>query len=70
MEKVSGLIITYNEERNIAAVLSCFNFCDEIIVVDSFSTDKTVEIAQKIQKSKFINKNLLIIQNKGIKHFL
>ncbi|HFK5527019.1 TPA: glycosyltransferase family 2 protein [Elizabethkingia anophelis] len=52
MEKVSGLIITYNEERNIAAVLNCFNFCDEIIVVDSFSTDKTVEIAQKNSKVK------------------
>ncbi|OPC02169.1 glycosyl transferase [Elizabethkingia ursingii] len=52
MEKVSGLIITYNEERNIAAVLNCFNFCDEIIVVDSFSTDKTVEIAQQNPKVK------------------
>jgi len=52
MEKVSGLIITYNEERNIAAVLKCFNFCDEIIVVDSFSTDKTVEIAQQNPKVK------------------
>ncbi|MET7035220.1 glycosyltransferase family 2 protein [Elizabethkingia miricola] len=52
MEKVSGLIITYNEERNIAAVLSCFNFCDEIIVVDSFSTDKTVETAQQNPKVK------------------
>ncbi|WP_278552758.1 glycosyltransferase family 2 protein [Elizabethkingia bruuniana] len=52
MEKVSGLIITYNEERNIAAVLNCFNFCDEIIVVDSFSTDKTVEMAQKNPKVK------------------
>ncbi|KUG10085.1 glycosyl transferase [Elizabethkingia sp. HvH-WGS333] len=52
MEKVSGLIITYNEERNIAVVLSCFNFCDEIIVVDSFSTDKTVEIAQQNPKVK------------------
>jgi len=52
MEKVSGLIITYNEERNIAAVLSCFNFCDEIIVVDSFSADKTVEIAQQNPKVK------------------
>lgn len=52
MEKVSGLIITYNEERNIAAVLSCFNFCEEIIIVDSFSTDKTVEIAQKNPKVK------------------
>ncbi|MCL1667834.1 glycosyltransferase family 2 protein [Elizabethkingia ursingii] len=52
MEKVSGLIITYNEERNIAAVLNCFNFCDEIIIVDSFSTDKTVEIAQQNPKVK------------------
>lgn len=52
MEKVSGLIITYNEERNIAAVLNCFNFCDEIIVVDSFSTDKTVEMAQQNPKVK------------------
>ncbi|OPB93499.1 glycosyltransferase family 2 protein [Elizabethkingia ursingii] len=52
MEKVSGLIITYNEERNIAAVLNCFNFCDEIIVVDSFSTDNTVEIAQQNPKVK------------------
>ncbi|AQX09081.1 glycosyltransferase family 2 protein [Elizabethkingia ursingii] len=52
MEKVSGLIITYNEERNIAAVLNCFNFCDEIIVVDSFSTDKTAEIAQQNPKVK------------------
>jgi len=52
MEKVSGLIITYNEERNIAAVLNCFNFCDEIIVVDSFSTDKTVEIVQQNPKVK------------------
>ena len=27
-EKVSGLIITYNEEKNIAEALSCFDFCD------------------------------------------
>lgn len=45
-EKVSGLIITYNEERNIREVLECFDFCDEIVVVDSFSTDKTIEIAK------------------------
>jgi glycosyltransferase involved in cell wall biosynthesis len=26
--------------------LECFDFCDEIVVVDSFSTDKTIEIAK------------------------
>lgn len=57
-EKISGLIITYNEERHIADVLRCFHFCDEIIVVDSFSQDKTVEIAQtfpnvKVYQHKF-----------------
>jgi glycosyltransferase involved in cell wall biosynthesis len=51
---VSGLIITYNEEKNIQEVLECFDFCDEIIVVDSFSTDKTLEIAGKHPHVKII----------------
>lgn len=53
-EKVSGLIITFNEEKNIREVLECFGFCDEIIVVDSFSTDKTVEIAKEFAKVEII----------------
>ena len=56
-EKISGAIITFNEEKNIQEVLECFDFCDEIVVVDSFSTDQTLEIAQKNPKVK-------IIQNK------
>ncbi len=52
MERISGLIITYNEEENIRDVLACFHFCDEIIVVDSFSTDATVEIARRNPKVK------------------
>jgi len=51
-EEISGLIITFNEEKNILAVLKCFDFCDEIIIVDSFSTDKTIEIAQQNPKVK------------------
>jgi glycosyltransferase involved in cell wall biosynthesis len=54
MINVSGLIITYNEERNIQEVLECLDFCDEIIIIDSFSTDKTVEIARKFPKVKVI----------------
>lgn len=56
-EKISGLIITYNEEKNIREVLGCFDFCDEIIIVDSYSTDKTLEIAKEFS-------NVKIIQNK------
>lgn len=53
-EKISGLIITFNEEQNIQEVLDCFKFCDEIIVVDSFSTDNTLEIASQNPKVKII----------------
>jgi glycosyltransferase involved in cell wall biosynthesis len=57
MMNISGLIITHNEEKNMQEVLNCFDFCDEIVVVDSYSTDKTVEIAKKFP-------NVKIIQNK------
>ena len=53
-QHISGLIITFNEEKNIQEVLECFDFCDEIIVVDSFSIDRTVEIALKNPKVKVI----------------
>lgn len=42
---LSALIITYNEEHNIASVIENLDFADEIIVVDSFSTDQTTKIA-------------------------
>jgi glycosyltransferase involved in cell wall biosynthesis len=57
MMNISGLIITHNEEKNMQEVLNCFDFCDEIVVVDSYSTDKTVEIAKKFP-------NVKVIQNK------
>jgi glycosyltransferase involved in cell wall biosynthesis len=42
---ISALIITYNEAHNIATVIENLDFADEIIVVDSFSTDDTIKIA-------------------------
>ena len=54
IEHISGLIITFNEEKNIQEVLDCFDFCEEIIVVDSFSSDNTVEIASRNPKVKII----------------
>lgn len=45
MDKLSVIIITLNEERNIGRLLkSVKSIADEVIVVDSFSTDKTAEI--------------------------
>lgn len=46
--KLSVVIITYNEEKNIARCIdSVVNVADEIIVVDSFSTDQTESICRQ-----------------------
>jgi hypothetical protein len=44
---LSVIITTFNEEVNIADCIESVSWADEILVVDSFSTDRTVEIAQK-----------------------
>jgi len=47
--QLSVVIITYNEEKNIARCLdSVSRIADEVIVVDSFSTDKTTEICKTL----------------------
>jgi glycosyltransferase involved in cell wall biosynthesis len=45
--KISCVIITYNEEENIRRVLNSVKWCDEIVVVDSGSADKTIEICEE-----------------------
>lgn len=51
---LSVAIITYNEEENIQACLdSCAPMADEIVVLDSFSTDATPEICRRHPKVKF-----------------
>ncbi|HNS16302.1 MAG TPA: glycosyltransferase family 2 protein [Bacteroidales bacterium] len=46
--QISAVIITHNEERNIARCLeSLWGIADEIVVVDSFSTDKTPQICME-----------------------
>ncbi len=44
--KITAAIIAKNEEKNIERVIKSVSFCDEIIVVDDFSGDKTVEHAK------------------------
>lgn len=45
MTKITAIIPTLNEEIHIAEAIESVSFADEIIVIDSFSTDKTLEIA-------------------------
>lgn len=45
--KLTGVVIAKNEERKIGKCLFSLSFCDEIIVIDSGSSDDTARIAQK-----------------------
>lgn len=45
---VTGLVLTYNGERLLENCLSTLDFCDEILVVDSESSDATREIAERM----------------------
>ena len=45
---VSATIIACNEQTNIARAIESLRCCDEVVVVDSGSSDRTVEIATKL----------------------
>jgi glycosyltransferase involved in cell wall biosynthesis len=53
---VSACVITFNEEENVSACMESVAWADEIIVVDSFSTDNTVEICRSYTDKVFFRK--------------
>lgn len=59
MSTISVFIITFNEEGKIERCLKSLDWVDEIVIVDSFSNDKTVAICNrytdKIYKKQFID---------------
>ncbi len=58
-EKISGLVITFNEEKNIAGCIESLKcICDDIVVVDSFSQDRTVDIARSMGATVILQKFL------------
>ncbi len=46
-ESISACVLTFNEESKIRRCLQSLTWCDEIVVLDSFSTDKTVAICRE-----------------------
>ena len=57
--QISAIIITFNEERNIGRCLDSLNgIADEIVVVDSYSTDRTEEICKQ-HGARFIQHRFL-----------
>jgi len=59
-QNISIFIITYNEEKDIKRCLDSVSWSNDIVILDSFSTDKTLSIAiefqnVKIFKKKFVN---------------
>ena len=54
--KISALLITFNEKDHITEVLENLGFADEIIVVDSFSTDGTAELIQDHPKARLLQR--------------
>jgi len=53
MNKISVTIITKNEEKNIRRCLKSIQWADEIVIVDTFSSDRTVEICREFTDKVF-----------------
>jgi glycosyltransferase involved in cell wall biosynthesis len=47
VKSISATVITKNEERNISGALESLAWCDEIVIVDSGSTDATLDLCRK-----------------------
>lgn len=56
-QKISAVISVHNGEEKLDKCLKSLKFCNEIVVVDHESTDKTLEIAKKYTKKIFSQKN-------------
>ena len=56
---ISILLLSLNEEENLPRCLDAVSWCEDILLVDSFSTDRSVEIAKergaRVAQRKFVN---------------
>src|SRR5258706_16237953 len=67
--QITAIILAKNEENNISECVKSTSFCDEILVIDDNSTDKTVSIAKKLGTkviSHSLNNNFSAQRNFGL----
>ena len=57
--RISAVITTFNEEHNVPDCIESLLWCDEIIVVDSYSTDKTPEIARSYDRVRLLQRKYM-----------
>ena len=48
--KISAVVLTNNEEKNIIDCLEMLIFCDEIVIIDDNSADRTIELVGQFKK--------------------
>ncbi|KKJ00273.1 hypothetical protein PROH_11335 [Prochlorothrix hollandica PCC 9006 = CALU 1027] len=53
---ITPLILTYNEEENIDRTLSKLTWASQILIIDSYSTDRTLEITQSYSKVRVLQR--------------
>jgi glycosyltransferase involved in cell wall biosynthesis len=56
LDEVTPLILTFNEAPNLARTLSKLDWAREIVVIDSYSTDETVELARRVPQVRMLQR--------------
>jgi glycosyltransferase involved in cell wall biosynthesis len=66
---ITAIILTKNEENSIERCMKSVEFCSEIVVIDDYSTDKTVELAKQYTKNvvqRHLNNDFTAQRNFGL----
>ena len=63
LDKITPVILTYNEAPNIGRVLDCLPWAEKVVVVDSYSTDETLELLSGFEKVEMYQSKLTSVQS-------
>lgn len=56
LQEITPVILTFNEERNIGRTLSRLTWASDIVVVDSYSTDKTLDVVRGFPQARIFQR--------------
>ena len=69
-DQISAVILAKNEASSIVACISCLRWCDEVIVLDTGSTDETLELAEAhgARVISFQHRSFARVRDEALKH--